>query len=523
LQFDAIAAREDVRGIRPEPIWVTSAGSVTTQGDPSLGADLARGQFGVDGSGTRVGVLSDTVHRVTGGTLAGNTLTGSGPQLSGDLPAQVRVLDPGPGVGGDEGAGMLEIVHDLAPGAALSFASAASGYFTFAQNIGNLANDPGFECDVLVDDIAYLSEPMYQDGPIAQAVDAAVAGGAAYFSAAGNIADNAHEREYRDTINFLDDQSTPPSGVDLHDFGFAMGSGTDTHLEIIMLANATLNAFLHWDEPYHGVLASGPGAEADLDLYLVNSTAPPGPANTLAQSTSFQGTVGSPMGEAVEGFQFTHPTGGTVYLVIDHFAGREPVNLHLLAHLTGTGGATLVDKPLMRDRTVYGHNTAAGAMAVAAMFYGEIDSGGALSGSPTLLDVEGFSSLGGNLPIYFTPFGSPRLAPPETRFKPDLTAADGGNTSFFGGDTPFDADSFPNFFGTSAAAPHAAGVAALVLEAQPLLSPTELYDVLKNTAIDAETAGPDIQSGAGLLDAHAAVGAVQGPETSSVMDWALYE
>ena len=47
--------------------------------------------------------------------------------------------------------------------------------------------------------------------------------------------------------------------------------------------------------------------------------------------------------------------------------------------------------------------------------------------------------------------------PPLVRRKPDLTAPDGGNTSFFDpfgdGDIAEDADSYPNFFGTSAAVP----------------------------------------------------------------------
>ena len=56
-----------------------------------------------------------------------------------------------------------------------------------------------------------------------------------------------------------------------------------------------------------------------------------------------------------------------------------------------------------------------------------------------------------------------RLARPEIRRKPELSATDGGNTTFFVADTIRDDDDFPNFFGTSAAAPHAAAIAALVL------------------------------------------------------------
>jgi subtilisin family serine protease len=62
------------------------------------------------------------------------------------------------------------------------------------------------------------------------------------------------------------------------------------------------------------------------------------------------------------------------------------------------------------------------------------------------------------------------LPVPEVRIKPGVTGPDGDNTSFFIFDPGFEVpgtsepDEFPNFFGTSASAPHAAGVAALAPE-----------------------------------------------------------
>ena len=66
--------------------------------------------------------------------------------------------------------------------------------------------------------------------------------------------------------------------------------------------------------------------------------------------------------------------------------------------------------------------------------------------------------------VYFDSMGN-RLTPPQVRKQPGIAAADNANTSFFGGDSLSDLDSKPNFSGTSAAAPHAAAIAALVLEA----------------------------------------------------------
>ncbi|MEP6483425.1 MAG: choice-of-anchor X domain-containing protein [Rudaea sp.] len=59
-----------------------------------------------------------------------------------------------------------------------------------------------------------------------------------------------------------------------------------------------------------------------------------------------------------------------------------------------------------------------------------------------------------------------RLATPDVRRVPVVAAADVGNTSSFGTDSLSDFDNSPNFAGTSAAAPHAAAIAALVLQSR---------------------------------------------------------
>src|SRR6201999_822174 len=92
--------------------------------------------------------------------------------------------------------------------------------------------------------------------------------------------------------------------------------------------------------------------------------------------------------------------------------------------------------------------------------------------------AESYSSAGG-VPILFDTNGV-RLASPEIRDKTEITAPDGGNTTFFGSDTVRDADTYPNFFGTSAAAPHAAAVAALMFDLQPGTAPAQIEQALKD-------------------------------------------
>ncbi|MDH3431957.1 MAG: FG-GAP-like repeat-containing protein, partial [Gammaproteobacteria bacterium] len=141
-----------------------------------------------------------------------------------------------------------------------------------------------------------------------------------------------------------------------------------------------------------------------------------------------------------------------------------------------------------------------GAIATGAAFYMDTPENGT---SPPVLRP--FSSAGG-APTLFDVNGVP-LAEPEYRQAPEIVAVDGVNTTFFFDDS-IGNDGIDDFTGTSAAAPHAAGVAALVLEADPAALPDELGRSLKNTAIDMGAPGVDLDSGHGLIQADAAIAAV---------------
>src|SRR6202030_4665917 len=91
---------------------------------------------------------------------------------------------------------MMQIVHDVSPGAGLAFYTADNSEADFANGIGKLAapvSSGGAGAKVIVDDVGYFDEPFFQDGIVAQAVDAVVAQGVAYFSAAGNDGSDAYE------------------------------------------------------------------------------------------------------------------------------------------------------------------------------------------------------------------------------------------------------------------------------------------------------------------------------------------
>ncbi len=120
----------------------------------------------------------------------------------------------------------------------------------------------------------------------------------------------------------------------------------------------------------------------------------------------------------------------------------------------------------------YGHNSAAGANGVAAY-------------SPFLPNIpEDFTSTG-PVRIVWDRFNQRIPADQQIRLKPNLAAMDGGNTTFFSGDTNRDLDTFPNFFGTSAAAPTAASIAALVLQAKGgpgSVTPAQMRTMLQKSA-----------------------------------------
>ena len=112
--------------------------------------------------------------------------------------------------------------------------------------------------------------------------------------------------------------------------------------------------------------------------------------------------------------------------------------------------------------------------------------------------MESFSSYGPTA-IRFTTSGTSTSDPRSD--KPEITAPDGVNTTFFGYDISEDADTYPNFFGTSAAAPHAAAVAALMLDANGSLTPAQIYSDLEASAIDMGTSGFDNGNVFGLIQA----------------------
>ncbi len=463
---EALAANALVQRIEPAAQFTTNVGAITGQGTIAHKAkQVVAG--GYTGAGVTVGVMSDTV----GITAASDQLA---PLIaSGDLPAgTIAVPGQDGGAGTSEGTAMMEIVADIAPGAKIVFATANGGQANMANNILTLRNV--YNCDIIVDDVSYFAEGAFQDGPIAQAINTVVAGGAMYFSSAGNSGNvtNGTSGTWEGDFKAGAASASPlPLGYTLHDFGTAQ------YYDALTVASTYID--LKWSDPL--------GASTnDYDLFVVNAAG----TTVLCASTTVQNGTVDPL-EAC--YSTSRPVGSRIMVAQKAGAAQRAIRVdtHRGALTIATNGST------------FGHNAAASTMTAAAVYWGAARTGSKPFVGGATNPTETFSSDGPRK-IFYNPDGTP-ITPGNLLFgtnggttlaKPELSAADGNFSR-----TP----GFLPFFGTSAAAPHAAAVAALVKSARPDYTAAQVLTAMKATALDIRAPGTDQDSGVGIVMAWEAV------------------
>jgi uncharacterized repeat protein (TIGR01451 family) len=487
--------------------WVVAVTPVEDN-EPDEGAFLSEGValhsvddlqgLGIDGTGVTVGAISDGI----------NSLAVA--QGSGDLPATVTVPAACPaGAGsGDEGTAMLEIVHDMAPGATLLFCGTGGGVVNHTN--AQLALVAGGAA-VITEDIPFDAEPAFQQGLAATTGDAIAAAGVSMHSSAGNMgARHAARVAATGTGGGPDGSAGPFAGCPV---GFspsnvvAIAPGGDTTFDVQVqpgTTGATLSVTLQWSEPRAIFPTAGAGGFTDLNLYVMNA------ALTQCLGASV-GVQAGGAGDTIEQVSIAFAGGSgnaNVKLVVDVQnapAGIAAPTIDLRWRGAIALDASTRDGSLNPDSNYTGLATSSAAANAGA------------STNPATVGLEGFSSggpvqlllttvcLGGTYPCAGNAVAGPA---PVIVGAPNWTAADGVSVSGAGG---FGSGTCPavnqgdcRFFGTSASTPHAAACDALIRSNVPGIGVTGVNSRLAVSAIDRGPAGFDNAWGAGVLDCLAA-------------------
>ena len=419
------------------PVIAAAAGAVATEGDDLLFARALRA-LGFDGSGVKVAVIADGANHHAAAAAAG------------ELPTDLAIIGscaPTATATCDMGTAMLEIIHDLAPGAELAIValdlSLGDARFDLMRRMDEVIQD--FGADIVVQAPRFFQEPYFEDGMLAQHVAQHVANGVLYVVGAGNEAERHYEADFT---------ATSGHHLQMHDFGAAAGGASDSTMNVRIEPGQTLTAWLQWAEPFGG-------AGSDYDLLIRNETE----TATLAAGSDVQDGDDNPQEVAM----FTNGAADaiTVKLMVRKFAGKaRRLELFVL-------GGPRIEEYGVAAGSIFGVAAAPGVMTVGAV----------AASAPDV--IEPFSSQG---PALITFPGR------EERQKPDIVAVDGVRVSESGSQTG-------QLVGVSAAAAHVAGLAALLRQALPTATAKELREAMMAGAVDLGEDGLDPIFGAGLAHA----------------------
>lgn len=563
-QLDSLKAMPNIQYVYKVIPPITNAGSVESQAVKALGiSDYPTNALGLTGKGVSIGVISDSMsHSNTRDPeRTGNddevleygftqNLLG---QQSGDMPSSIWSAydDINNGSTSGEGAAMIELIHDIAPDSEISFHSAGLTMADFAEAIDHLCqpefsivdlpyyptgddslsyshgldkNKPalGLGMDIVVDDIAFVRSLAFQDDIAAIAANECFERGSLYVTSAGNLGDAAQAIDWNHMI--LPAPIVIPNGLDLsavHNWGTA--DNPDDSYEITIGPNQTVMATLHWSQPALSTQSNKvnpPTTDFDLVALWPNG-------EVFEKSMEPQdGTINAADPVEVLMMRNDHPDHARTFKIYiahrqgDHSVIRQAdrytdmeIRLTVAALNETESGFPILEYPGSdRIPAMTGQQIAKGALTIAAAPYWESPTLDQSGGATAEIDVESFTSRGGPIRKYFDSEGNFKTTN-DIVSKPDLTAFDGINTTFYGTQID-DGDNHPNFFGTSAAATNAAASAALLLENRDQSS-EELYSSLKCRVVDVAgeraKAGRDYVSGEGLLQMQLPI--ITGPTT----------
>jgi len=483
-KLDAVAALGWVAALRPSLRPAVDVGPITAEGVQLHKADQAQAR-GLSGRGQKVGAISGDVDHLADSIAAG------------ELPPDVQVLQQA-AYDNDEGTAMLEIIHDLAPGAKLAYASTRDTTAEYVEAFHELA---AAGVTMIAEDIALDDEPAFQQGIGAATAEKLAAHGIWVSSSAGNLGNRHAPRvTAKGTGSGTDGATGPFTGCPNAPDNVVQLRGADTSYDLNLLPGAAILPTLQWSEPRAVYPTAGQGGFTDLNLYLMDESG----TTCLAYSNAVQANG---VGDTIEQFIYENTTGVAqrAKLVVDvqgtSSARKAPI-LDLRWRALSAGVQT-IDPPeragsMNPDSNYLGFATSAGAVNAS------------LSVDPATIALEPFSAAGPTQIITSTrcPGGKPGpckgVPGPSSRSfpAPYWSASDGVSVSgaggFGSGVCPTAVQDQCRFFGTSASAPTAAGVAALTRqEFGGRLAPVFLNAILAARAVN--RAGPGF--GAGVLSA----------------------
>lgn len=483
-----------------------ACGPIPIEADSPLRSAEARERFGVDGTGVTVGIISDSFAKSALPTsweddVATGALPGPGNPCG--YEAAVEIVSDAH-MGSDEGRAMAQLVHGIAPGAKLLFADAGQHDYGMSESIDALAEAGA---DVIVDDITWPQEPMYQQGFISLAIERAKAQGIAYFTSAGNSTSlgSAGDSAGRPISSWRTTAYRPASCP-----AWLLSAGTGENADPLTdaFANGELDCLNFSDDP---------AVETPFDSLQTEAAPEPGTVPVTVLTSLGEPVFGvttkaewrfyavDPSAQAPELIavvpQFSDiypggsgvvsvPTGSEIRAVLVRTAHdpAAPAPAVMLNFLRGGGvfteranlgnGSSEVVGP-----TTFGHAADGSALSVASLDWTAPAS------------TREYSSLGTGTQVYAPislegPTPAPALPAPVTPESPHLAAVDGTQTTFFGEDEGEPGAPEYRFYGTSAAAPNAAAVAALAKSYAPHLDGAELSARMVETARGPEAGGP---------------------------------
>jgi hypothetical protein len=403
---------------------------------------------------------------------------------------------------------MLEEIYDEAPAANLMFSGTGDTLQTHVAGLRNLA---AHGADLITEDLAFDDEPAFQQGLAATTAEDLAQHGVFVSSSAGNLGARHAPRVVAagagrtpDDVPAAGNFGSCPNAPD----NLVNVTGTaDNTFDVLLGKSGAILVTLQWSEPRAIFPSPGRGGFTDLNLYLLNDTG----TDCLASSANVQANG---VGDSIEQLVWENTTGATARfkLAVDVQGTSSAVASPLLDLRWRNFGAPqgAVD-PSQLAR--------AGSLNPDSNYLDAATSAGAVNASattdPTTIPIESFSA-GGPVQVGSTTECPDRAVGPctgvagppfKTAVAPTWAAADGVSVSGAG--------LFPSpvtckppvvqgqcrFFGTSAAAPSAAGVAAVIRQELGLKRAALLNRVLAARAIDRGDPGVDNVFGAGVLQA----------------------